>query len=267
GLHILGTERHESRRIDRQLRGRAGRQGDPGSSRFHLSLEDDLMRLFGSERISGLMQRMGVQEGEVIEHPLVTGAISRAQKRVEAHNFDIRKHLLEYDNVMNQQRTVVYDLRNKALSSQDISEAVLEAIEDAVLDRLAKYAGPAPGEGAQVHREEWNLKGLADELSYLLMTPATQADFETDSRAELQEKALAAGQRAYRAREQEFTAPLMRDLERHLYLYTIDEHWRDHLYELDHLKGGIGLRAYGQRDPLIEYKKEAYELFETLMTE
>src|SRR6266542_1881951 len=212
GLHILGTERHESRRIDRQLRGRAGRQGDPGSTRFYLSLEDDLMRLFGSERISGLMQRMGVQEGEVIEHPLVTGAISRAQKRVEAHNFDIRKHPLEYDNVMNQQRTVVYDLRNQALSSADLSQTVLEAIEDAVLERVAKYAGPTAAVGKPVHREEWNLK-------------------------------------------------------RHLYLYTIDEHWRDHLYELDHLTGGIGLRAYGQRDPLIEYKKEAYELFETLMTE
>src|SRR5437870_5063028 len=151
GLHIVGTERHESRRIDNQLRGRAGRQGDPGSSRFHLSLEDDLMRLFGSERIAGLMDRMGVEEGEVIEHPLVTGAISRAQKRVEAHNFDIRKHLLEYDNVMNQQRTVVYDLRNKALSSADLSQTALEAIEDAVLERVAKYAGPTAAAGKPVH--------------------------------------------------------------------------------------------------------------------
>jgi len=267
GLHILGTERHESRRIDRQLRGRAGRQGDPGSTRFYLSLEDDLMRLFGSERISGLMQRMGVQEGEVIEHPLVTGAISRAQKRVEAHNFDIRKHLLEYDNVMNQQRTVVYDLRNQALSSADLSQTVLEAIEDAVLERVAKYAGPSAAAGKPVHREEWNLKGLADELSYLLMTPVAAGDLEAERHEELEEKAVAVGERAYRAREQEFSTALMRDLERHLYLYTIDEHWRDHLYELDHLKGGIGLRAYGQRDPLIEYKKEAYELFETLMTE
>ena len=261
GLHILGTERHESRRIDRQLRGRSGRQGDPGSSRFYLSLEDDLMRLFGSERISGLMQRMGVEEGEVIEHPLVTGAISRAQKRVEAHNFDIRKHLLEYDNVMNQQRTVVYDLRDKALSSADISATVVEAIREAALDRVDKSAGE------RLHRDEWNLRGLADELSYLLMTPVTAAELETDRFDELQEKAGEVGERAYRKREAEFSPPLMRDLERHLYLYTLDEHWRDHLYELDHLKGGIGLRAYGQRDPLIEYKKEAYELFETLMTE
>ena len=261
GLFILGTERHESRRIDRQLRGRSGRQGDPGESRFYLSLEDDLMRLFGSERISGLMQRMGVEEGEVIEHPLVTGAISRAQKRVEAHNFDIRKHLLEYDNVMNQQRTVVYDLRNKALSSADISDTALEAIEEAVLERVEKFAGRA------VHREEWNLRGLNDELSYLLMTPIAQGELDTDRFEELEEKAVAVDTRAYRAREAEFTPPIMRDLERHLYLYTVDEHWRDHLYELDHLKGGIGLRAYGQRDPLIEYKREAYTLFETLMRE
>ena len=217
------------------------------------------MRLFGSERISSLMQRMGVQEGEVIEHPIVTGAISRAQKRVEAYNFDIRKHLLEYDNVMNQQRTVVYDLRDKALSSADMSETVLDSIEEAVAERVAKFAG------ADIHREEWNLKGLADELSFLLMRPVSPKDLETGVYEELEEKAVAIGERAYRAREAEFTPDLLRDLERHLYLYTLDEHWRDHLYELDHLKGGIGLRAYGQRDPLIEYKKEAYTLFETLV--
>ncbi len=262
GLHILGTERHESRRIDRQLRGRSGRQGDPGSSRFSLSLEDDLMRLFGSERIAGLMQRMGVQEGEVIEHPWVTSAIGRAQKRVEAHNFDIRKHLLEYDNVMNQQRTVIYDLRNKALMSDDMSEAVLDSIEEAVRDRVAKIAG-----GEKVHREEWNLKGLADELSFALMAPVSEADLEAAIYSELEERGVEIGVKAYRGREAEFTAPVLRDLERHLYLFTLDEHWRDHLYELDHLKGGIGLRAYGQRDPLIEYKKEAFLLFDTLLHE
>jgi len=262
GLHILGTERHEARRIDRQLRGRAGRQGDPGSSRFHLSLEDDLMRLFGSERISGLMQRMGVEEGEVIEHPLVTGAIGRAQKRVEAHNFDIRKHLLEYDNVMNQQRTVIYDLRNKALTSGDMSDQVLDAVEDAVRDRLAKTIG-----GPASHRDEWNLKTLADELSFLLMSPVTVEELEAPDYEALEDVVVERAVKAYRAREQEFTAPVLRDLERHLYLYTLDEHWRDHLYELDHLKGGIGLRAYGQKDPLIEYKKEAFKLFETLLQE
>jgi preprotein translocase subunit SecA len=262
GLHILGTERHESRRIDRQLRGRSGRQGDPGSSRFFLSLEDDLMRLFGSERISGLMQRMGVEEGEVIEHPLVTGAISRAQKRVEAYNFDIRKHLLEYDNVMNQQRTIVYDLRNKTLLSDDVSAMVKESIEEAVLERVDKGLG-----GSQTHRDEWNLKGLADELSFLLMRPISAAEVEAGTPDAVEDKAIESGEAAYQAREAEFTAPVLRDLERHLYLYTLDEHWRDHLYELDHLKGGIGLRAYGQRDPLIEYKKEAFTLFETLVGE
>ena len=262
GLHILGTERHESRRIDRQLRGRAGRQGDPGSSRFSLSLEDDLMRLFGSERIAGLMERMGVQEGEVIEHPWVTSAIGRAQKRVEAHNFDIRKHLLEYDNVMNQQRTLVYELRNKALTSEDMSATVLESVAEAARERVAKATG-----GDATHREEWNFKTLGDELSFLFMTPVAATDLETDRYDELEEKASALGERAYRAREAEFTPRVLRDLERHLYLYTLDEHWRDHLYELDHLKGGIGLRAYGQRDPLLEYKKEAFTLFDTLLRE
>ena len=260
GLHILGTERHESRRIDRQLRGRAGRQGDPGSSRFYLSLEDDLMRLFGSDRIAGLMTRMGVEEGEVIEHGLVTRAISRAQKRVEAHNFDIRKHLLEYDNVMNEQRTVVYQLRNQALTSQDMSATVLESVEEAVRERAEKTTG-----GGQVHRTEWDLRALCDELSFLLMTPVQLADLETDRADGLVERATSVGERAYRAREAEFGPEMMRELERHLYLYTADEHWRDHLYELDHLKGGIGLRAYGQRDPLIEYKREAYTLFEGLV--
>jgi len=262
GLRIIGTERHESRRIDRQLRGRSGRQGDPGSSRFYLSLEDDLMRLFGSERISGLMQRMGVEEGEVIEHPLVTGAIGRAQKRVEAHNFDIRKHLLEYDNVMNQQRTVVYDLRNAALSSQDISEQVKDAIESVVSARLQKVTG-----GEKAHRDEWNLKSLADELAFLLRTPLAAGDLEAPDYPQLEERAVEKALAAYQGREAEFTTEVLRDLERHLFLRVLDDHWRDHLYELDHLKGGIGLRAYGQRDPLVEYKREAFKLFETLLDE
>jgi preprotein translocase subunit SecA len=262
GLHILGTERHESRRIDRQLRGRSGRQGDPGSSRFSLSLEDDLMRLFGSERISGLMQRMGVEEGEVIEHPLVTGAIGRAQKRVEAHNFDIRKHLLEYDNVMNQQRTVVYDLRNAALLSEDMSESVLDAIESVVRARLEKITG-----GEKAHRDEWNLKAVVDDLSFVLRTPIAVAELEVPDFTQLEDRVVERAVRAYRGREAEFTAPMLRDLERHLFLRILDDHWRDHLYELDHLKGGIGLRAYGQRDPLVEYKREAFALFETLLDE
>src|SRR5215831_14439460 len=210
GLHILGTERHESRRIDRQLRGRSGRQGDPGSSRFYLSLEDDLMRLFGSERISTLMQRMGVEEGEVIEHPWVTGAIGRAQKRVEAHNFDIRKHLLEYDNVMNKQREEVYRQRDEALLSEDISTRVLEDLRDAASERSERYVED------KLHRAEWNLRGLADELSYLCMSPAAPTDVEGATRAEVGEKAMAFAEKAYRAREAQFSSQVMRELERHL---------------------------------------------------
>ncbi|MEO5988126.1 MAG: SEC-C metal-binding domain-containing protein, partial [Candidatus Eisenbacteria bacterium] len=262
GLFILGTERHESRRIDRQLRGRAGRQGDPGASRFYLSLEDDLMRLFGSERISALMQRMGVQEGEVIEHGMVTSAISRAQKRVEAHNFDIRKHLLEYDNVMNKQREEVYRQRNEALTSEDISARVIEDIEDLMADRVEV----ALGDG-RVHPEEWNLRGLADEMSLMLMTIVDENSLRTPNVEELRERAAGIAEKAYRAREHEFTPEVTRELEKHLYLFTIDEKWREHLHELDHLKGGIGLRAYGQRDPLVEYKKEAFGLFESMMNE
>jgi preprotein translocase subunit SecA len=261
GLHILGTERHESRRIDRQLRGRAGRQGDPGSSRFFLSLEDDLMRLFGAERISGLMQKMGVEEGEVIEHGMVTSAIGRAQKRVEAHNFDIRKHLLEYDNVMNKQREEVYRQRDEALLSQDISPRIRDDLRDAVAERVERYADD------KLHRAEWNTRGLADELSYLCMSPVSPEQLEANSVEGVLEAASEVAEKAYRAREEQFSEPVMRELERHLYLYTLDEHWREHLHELDYLKGGIGLQAYGQRDPLIQYKKEAFSLFQTMMGE
>jgi preprotein translocase subunit SecA len=261
GLHILGTERHESRRIDRQLRGRSGRQGDPGSSRFFLSLEDDLMRLFGAERISMLMQKMGVEEGEVIEHGMVTSAIGKAQKRVEAHNFDIRKHLLEYDNVMNKQREEVYRQRDEALLSTDISARVLEDVQDVASERAERYAED------KLHRAEWNLRGLADELSYVCMAPASLADVEAETREAVVAKTSEFAEKAYRAREAQFGSEVMRELERHLYLFTLDEHWREHLHELDYLKGGIGLQAYGQRDPLVQYKKEAFGLFETMMTE
>ena len=220
------------------------------------------MRLFGSDRISVLMEKMGVQEGEVIEHGMVTSAISRAQKRVEAHNFDIRKHLLEYDNVMNKQREEVYRQRNEALLSEDISERVREDIRDAVADRVDRMTGLG-----KVHRDEWNLRGLADELSYLLMTPVQPTELGGARSEEVLDQAQAIADRAYAARETQFGAPVLRELERHVYLFTIDEHWRDHLHELDHVKGGIGLRAYGQRDPLIEYKKEAFTLFETMMDE
>jgi preprotein translocase subunit SecA len=263
GLHILGTERHEARRIDRQLRGRSGRQGDPGSSRFFLSLEDDLMRLFGGERIAALMTRLGVQEGEVIEHRMVTRSIENAQRKVEAHNFDIRKHLLEYDDVMNKQRTVVYDLRNRLLENQDVRDEVKEWIYERVAERAEKFLG-APG----THPEEWDLKGLTDDLSFLVMWPVEVKDIEADgSREGIEETATRLAVEAFARKVEATGGDAFVDVSRQVMLWTLDEKWRDHLYELDHLKGGIGLRAYGQRDPLLEYKREAFELFETLLDE
>jgi len=260
GLHILGTERHESRRIDRQLRGRSGRQGDPGHSRFFLSLEDDLMRLFGSERIAGIMEKLGVQEGEVIEHGLVTRAIERAQKRVEAHNFDIRKHLLEYDDVMNKQRTVIYAQRLRALEDADLKETMLEMMDELVSERVATYLG-----GAERYDEE-DLKRLLNDVSQLLLRQATlpSAENQLPSREVVEEDLIELFHNAYEEKEQEMSAPILRELERHVYLDVIDEHWMDHLREMDHMREGIGLRAYGQRDPLLEYKKEAFEMFEEL---
>ena len=260
GLHIVGTERHESRRIDRQLRGRSGRQGDPGSSRFYLSLEDDLMRLFGSERIAAMMTRLGVQEGEVIMHPFVTKAIERAQKKVEAHNFGIRKHLLDYDNVMNQQREVVYGLRNSALDEGDISGRIRELIEARVTGIVEAHSG------AGVKAELRDIRGLEADLQHLLLTPVSLATFEAGGTQEgLLEAALAAAHAAYAQREEVFGAERMREVERRIQLMVIDEKWRDHLFEIDHLRGGIGLRAYAQRDPLLEYKAEAFRMFEELI--
>jgi len=258
GLHIIGTERHESRRIDRQLRGRSGRQGDPGASRFFLSLEDDLMRLFGSERIAGIMEKLGVQEGEVIEHGLVTRAIERAQRRVEAHNFDIRKHLLEYDDVMNRQRTVIYGQRLQALEEADLKATISEMLEDIVRERVATYL-------AAERIDEEDIKRLLNEASQLLLRPVAPPDPDSLRNAQDWEEWLqGAFREAYEAKEQEFTPELLRGVERHIYLMVIDNHWMEHLREMDHLREGIGLRAYGQRDPLIEYKKESYAMFEEL---
>ncbi len=261
GLHILGTERHESRRIDRQLRGRAGRQGDPGSSRFFLSLEDDLMRLFGSERIAGIMERLGVEEGEVIEHPWVTKAIGNAQKRVEGHNFDIRKHLLEYDNVMNQQRTVIYDLRREALESEAgftdrMKEIVVEAAEELVEPHFELGA----------FAEEWDLPRASYEVGELLVSPPPALPWgeERSEKEDVLEFFRQYALHCYEGRRAAFGPEVMNDLERQVFLYTLDEKWRDHLYEMDQLRAGIGLRAYGQKDPLVEYKGEAFRLFEEI---
>ena len=261
GLHILGTERHESRRIDRQLRGRSGRQGDPGHSRFFLSLEDDLMRLFGSERIAGIMERLGVQEGEVIEHGLVTRAIERAQRRVEAHNFDIRKHLLEYDDVMNRQRTVIYAQRLLALEEGDLRGTIQEMMEELVSERVATHLAS----GDRYEEDDW--KRLWNDASQLLLRPLAlpESGDRLPTPEEAEEIVLERFRSAYEEKEREMSAPILRELERHVYLDVIDEHWMDHLREMDHMREGISLRAYGQRDPLLEYKKEAFEMFEELM--
>ncbi|UCF79196.1 MAG: preprotein translocase subunit SecA [Candidatus Eiseniibacteriota bacterium] len=257
GLHIVGTERHESRRIDRQLRGRSGRQGDPGSSRFFLSLEDDLMRLFGSDRIASVMSRLGVQEGEVIQHPMVTKAIERAQKRVEAYNFDIRKHLLEYDNVMNQQREVVYSRRLRALEGEELTDEVKEMVEEFVGERVDEFVD----EGHQ--SEDWDLVALSEELAGVFLGQFNLREFQERrcTKDEVLDFCLERTRELYTNREKELGPEIMRELERLVSLRVIDEAWKDHLYEIDQLKEGIGLRAYGQKDPLIEYKSEAFRMF------
>ncbi len=261
GLHIIGTERHESRRIDRQLRGRSGRQGDPGSSRFYLSLEDDLMRLFGSDRLGRIMDRLGVEEGEVITHKMVTKAIERAQKRVEMQNFSIRKHTLEYDDVMNAQREVIYDRRLAALERESIKEEVVELI-DSVLERLIDQYCPV-----KVYPENWSLQEFAEEARniYLLNIDFKKEDIPDLTREKLFGQVQKAVMTFYGQKERAYGDEIMRRLERYAVLMTIDRHWRDHMYEMDQLKTGIGLRAYGQRDPLVEYKRESFRIFSDLI--
>src|SRR5881296_1686447 len=259
GLHIVGTERHEARRVDNQLRGRAGRQGDPGSSRFYLSLEDDLLRIFGSQRIQKIMERLGMEEGEPIEHRLVTRAIATAQKRVENHNFEIRKHLLEYDDVMNKQREIIYGMRRQILDGESQADTVAEWMEDLVLDTLDAHAA----EGA--HPEDWDLGGLTEALHRQFDVKIATAQYEeVVSHQGLADLVGAAVKERYAQRERELGDELMRALERHEMLIVIDTQWKDHLLSIDHLKEGIGLRGYGQRDPLTEYKKEAFDLFQDM---
>ncbi|HET6464044.1 MAG TPA: preprotein translocase subunit SecA [Nitrospiria bacterium] len=260
GLHILGTERHESRRIDNQLRGRAGRQGDPGSSRFYLSLEDDLMRIFGSERISGLMQRLGMEEGIPIEHRMVTRAIENAQKKVEAHNFDIRKQLLEYDDVMNKQREVIYEQRRRVLRGENLTDLFLGMIDDRLNEILELYCP----EG--VYPEEWDVKGLNEALvRQFTMNPENEAEMKELGRTALRENLVQKIDEAYKKKEAELGEPLMRQLEKMVMLRVIDAQWKDHLLAMDYMKEGIGLRGYGQKDPLVEYKREGFGMFAALM--
>jgi len=258
GLHILGTERHESRRIDNQLRGRSGRQGDPGSSRFFLSLEDDLMRIFGSDRISGLMERLGMTEGQEIENSMVTKAIENAQKRVEGHNFDIRKHLLEYDDVMNMQREAIYGQRRGILSAESLYPEIEEMIRETAQDLVQVHIDP------KSHRDEWDVDGLCDHFQAVFGfrpdPPPAGGGVEGVEEA-LIEVALG----AYKAKEKSLGSEILRYAERILYLQILDTNWKDHLYGMDHLREGIGLRGYGQRDPLSEYKIEGFRMFEEMM--
>ena len=262
GLHILGTERHEARRIDRQLRGRAGRQGDPGSSQFYLSLEDDLMRLFGSDRIAGVMDRMGLEEGEVITHSMITNSISRAQKRVEMRNFDIRKHLLEYDDVMTKQREVIYSRRKRALVGENLHDEIREMIEDYVYDLVeSAQIDDDFGSGPDIDRmREDFLKTM------LLPLPVSENDPEALKPEVLTETLTEAALEAYSRKRNALGSDLMGQLERFATLKTIDDRWKEHLYEMDRLREGIGLRAYGQKDPLLEYKQEGFRTFSEMLT-
>ena len=261
GLHICGTERHEARRIDNQLRGRAGRQGDPGSSRFYLSLEDDLMRIFGSDRISGMMARIGMSEGVPIEHRMVSKAIERAQKQVEGQNFTIRKHLLEYDDVMNKQRETIYKMRKEILEGKDMKTYIQELIETLVDWHLDSYANK------DKHPEEWDIEALKKALGpqFGLNTDDLKIDWETVTFEELEEKLVGTLKNHYEDKERILTPPRMREFERIIMLQVIDSQWKDHLLGMDYLKEGIGLRGYGQRDPLVEYKKESYDMFQAMM--
>ncbi len=262
GLHIIGTERHESRRIDNQLRGRSGRQGDPGSSRFYVSLEDDLMRLFGSQRIMGIMDRLGWQEDQPIEHAQIARAIENAQKKVEAHHFDIRKHVLEYDDVMNQQREVIYAQRRKLLRGETVQKNILEMVIKVLDNALETYANE------KVYPEDWDLKALADHVNQVLALrdkdQVKPEDLDIRDRGALKEKLADLATQAYSRREAELGAEQMRVIERIILLRTIDSKWMDHLKDMDDLREGIGLRAYGQREPLLEYKFEAFEMFQAM---
>jgi preprotein translocase subunit SecA len=259
GLHILATERHEARRIDNQLRGRAGRQGDPGSSRFYLSLEDDLMRIFGSDRISGLMLKLGMEEGVPIEHGMVTRSIERAQKQVEAQNFAVRKHLLEYDDVMNKQRSAVYDMRRLVLEGKDTRQYVLNLSQEVLDWYLENYCEEKLDPG------QWNLEGLSLALKETFGIQATLAELGKLGRNELREALGERVQARFQEKERQIGPELLLLHSRLLMLQIVDTQWKDHLYGLDHLKEGIGLRGYGQRDPLVEYKKESYNMFQALM--
>ena len=262
GLHIVGTERHESRRVDNQLRGRAGRQGDPGSSRFYLSLEDDLLRIFGSDRISPIMEKLGMEEGEPIEHPLINRAVENAQKKVEGHNFDIRKHLLEYDDVMNKQRTVIYDMRREILGSEDLREMVLDFAGEVAEDLAGRFSDE------KTHPEEWDFEALSTAVyaQFGFRPEIPEAERATLTPSDLADRVRTGAEAFYAKKEAEYGADAIRYLERMFLLSTVDTLWKDHLLSMDHLKEGIGLRGYAQKDPLKEYQREGFDLFSDLIS-
>jgi preprotein translocase subunit SecA len=261
GLHIIGTERHESRRIDRQLRGRAGRQGDPGTSRFYLSLEDDLMRLFGSEKISPLMMKLGLKPGEAIRHPWMSKAVENAQKKVEGRNFEIRKHLIKYDEIMNQQREVIYTYRRNVLKGYDVKNDIFEMMETAVNNLVHEHIGEIK------YVEDWPVERIFGWIeSYLnIKVPVDEFNFDRIDKEIFTETLLEILQKAYTDRENMLGTDILREIERRSLLEVVDNEWRDHLHEMDVLKEGISFRAYANKDPLVEYKKEAYKLFSMLI--
>jgi len=261
GLHIIGTERHESRRIDNQLRGRAGRQGDPGSSRFYLSLEDDLLRIFGSERISSVMDKLGIQEGEPIEHKFITKAIENAQKRVEAQNFDIRKQLLEYDDVMNKQREVIYGWRKEVLTAENLRDEIIDMSYEIVPEILAPFIEE------KKYPDEWDWKGIQDVLfkQFHIRFDFSDEEKEHASLITLQELAEEKIEQFYASKESEYGEEIIRFLERMILLQSIDMNWKDHLLAIDQLREGIGLQGYGQQDPLRVYQKDAFDMFQEMI--
>jgi preprotein translocase subunit SecA len=260
GLAVIGTERHESRRIDNQLRGRTGRQGDPGSSRFYLSLEDDLMRIFGSDRISGLMERLGMEEGQEIEHPLVSRAVETAQKRVEDRNFEIRKHLIEYDDVMNRQREIIYEERNRVLVSEDLTDHIFEMIDNLIEEMILQYVNP------DIREEERNEDGFKHAFRSRFGIEIKDAFFTKDDAAQFREDLSERAKNVYRERIEKFGKERMHFLERYVLLQVIDGKWKEHLRSVDELREGIHLRAYGQRNPLVEYKQECFALFDQMIS-
>jgi preprotein translocase subunit SecA len=263
GLYIVGTERHESRRIDNQLRGRAGRQGDPGRSKFFLSLQDDLMRIFGSERMESMLVKLGLQEGEAIVHTWINKAIEKAQHKVEARNFDMRKNVLKFDNVMNDQRKVIFERRREIMAEESVEEAVADMREEVVEAMVARHIP------RDVYAEAWNVGGLAEDTRAKLNLDLPVADWAKEegiADEEIKERLLAAANEAYAARVEQNTPDLSRMIEKQVVLQALDQLWREHLVALDHLRQVIGWRGLAQRDPLNEYKSEALELFKSLMT-